>query len=55
MTEFSDDSNASQVDEVSGDNSTVVESSIGTEACKSMTELSDDNHMQLTNEHVLRV
>ena len=55
VTEFFDDSNASQVDEVSGDNHTVVEEPIGTEASRSMTKLSDDNHMQLASEHVLHV
>ena len=42
---FSDDSSASQVDEVSEDNSTIVEEPIGIEASGFMAELSDDNHM----------
>ena len=45
VTEFSDDNNASQVDEVSGNNSTVIEEPIGTEASRFMEELSDDNRM----------
>ena len=40
---------------MSRENSTVVEEPIGREASRSMIELSDDNHMQLTSEHVLRV
>ena len=55
MTEFSDDSNASQVDEVSGDSSTIVEEPIGTKSSRSVIEFSDNNHMQLTSEHVLCV
>ena len=39
---------------MSGDNSTVVEEPIGTEASGSMTDLLDDNQMQLISEHVLR-
>ena len=55
VTELFDDSNTSHVDEVSWDNSTIVEEPIGTEASRSMTKLSDDNHMQLTSEHALCV
>ena len=40
---------------MSGDNSTVVEEPIGTNSSRSMIELSDENHMKLTSEHVLHV
>lgn len=38
-----------------GDISNVDEDPIGTKASRSMTELSDDNHLQLTGQHVLHV
>ena len=40
---------------MSGEKSTIVEEPIGIEASRSMTELSNDNQMQLTSEHVLCV
>jgi len=55
VNEFSSDSNAQQVDEVSRDISTVDEDPTSTEASKSMTVLSDYSHLQLTGEHVLHV
>lgn len=53
VTEFSGDSSTPQVDEVPGDISIVDEELIGIEASKSMTELSNNNHLQLTGENVL--
>ena len=38
-----------------GDISTVHEELIGIKASRSMTELPEDSHLQLTEEHVLRV
>jgi len=55
VTEFSNDSSTLQGDEVSGDIPTIDEELIGTEASRSMTELSDDSHLQLTGGHVLHV
>jgi len=55
MSGYSGDSNAPQVDEVSGDISIVDDELIGAEASKSMPELLDDSHLHLTREHVLYV
>lgn len=49
------DNNAPQVDEVPRDISTIDEALIGTKASRSMTKLQDNNHLQLTREHVLHV
>ena len=55
VTEFSGDNNAPQVGEVPEDSSTVVEELIGTEAPRSMTELPDNSHLQLTGEHIMHI
>lgn len=53
VIEFSGDSSTPQVDEVPGDISTIDEEPIGIGASRSMTELPNDNHLQLIDEDVL--
>jgi len=55
VTEFSGSNSTPQVDEVSGDISTVDEESIGTKACASMKKPQDESQLQLTGEHILHV
>lgn len=53
MSEFSSDRSAQQIDEVSGDISTVDEELIGTEESRSLTEFPDRSYLSLIVENVM--